>query len=238
MKQRIGFMKQIIGSCLLLMTVVVTANAQSYLGQWYSEENDTYLLFDADSLVYAYGVESDNCYEFETFAHADDGEFITLSDIEGSVSFPYVLEADTLLITEGQEEVSYVASNQDLSSLLNCADIYSWSCGNQGCFQTTVGDGEYLSEDDCTEFCSFTSITEQEGMRVLVYPNPFRDHAVLEFKDNPIEYNLYDINGRIHRSERVIGKRLELKRGDLPSGIYHLVVIWKSKVSTVKLMIE
>ena len=56
------------------MTIAVTANSQSYLGQWYSEETDTYLLFDADSLVYAYGVEPENCYEFETFAHVDDGE--------------------------------------------------------------------------------------------------------------------------------------------------------------------
>lgn len=231
-------MKKSIGIFLLLMTVAVTANAQSYLGQWYSEENDTYLLFDADSLVYAYGVEPDNCYEFETFAHADDGEFITLSDIEGSVSFPYVLEADTLLITEEQEEGSYVASNQDLSSLLNCADIYSWSCGNQGCFQTNVGDGEYLSEDDCSEFCSATSIEEVEGKRVLVYPNPFRDHTLLEFKDNPIEFNLYDINGRILRSEKVIGNRMQLNKRDLPAGIYHLEVIWESTVSTVKLMIE
>ena len=231
-------MKKSLLCYLLLMTVAVTANAQSYLGQWYSEENDTYLLFDADSLVYAYGVEPDNCYEFETFAHADDGEFITLSNFEGSVSFPYVLEADTLMITEEQEEVSYVASNQDLSSLLNCADIYSWSCGNQGCFQTNVGDGEYLSEDDCSEFCLATSIEEVEGKRVLVYPNPFRDHTVLEFKEIPLEYNLYDVNGRIHRSERVMANRLQLNKGDLPSGIYHLVVIWTSTVSTVKLRIE
>lgn len=125
-------MKKSIGSYLLLMTVAVTANAQSYLGQWYSEENDTYLLFDADSLVFAYGVEPDNCYEFETLAHADDGEFITLSDIEGSVSFPYVLEADTLMITEEEGQTAYVASNLDLSALMNCAEIYSWSCGSQG----------------------------------------------------------------------------------------------------------
>jgi hypothetical protein len=231
-------MKKSIGSYLLLMTVAVTANAQSYLGQWHSEENDTYLLFDADSLVFAYGVEPDNCYEFETLAHADDGEFITLSDIEGSVSFPYVLEADTLMITEEEGQTAYVASNLDLSALMNCAEIYSWSCGSQGCYQTAVGEGEYLSEDDCTEFCLFTSITEQEGKRVVVYPNPFRDHTVLEFKEIPLEYNLYDVNGRIHRSERVMENRLQLNKGDLPSGIYHLEVIWTSTVSTVKLLIE
>ena len=99
-------MKKSFGSCLLLMTIAVTANSQSYLGQWYSEETDTYLLFDADSLVYAYGVEPENCYEFETFAHEDDGEFITLSDFEGSMSIPYVLEADTLLITAEEGEDS------------------------------------------------------------------------------------------------------------------------------------
>lgn len=231
-------MKKLIVSYLLLMTFAFTANAQSYLGQWYSEENDTYLLFDADSLVYAYGVEPDNCYEFETFAHVDNGESIAISDDDGSLSIPYVLEADTLLITEEQEEVSYVASSQDLSSLLNCAEIYSWSCGSQGCYQTAVGDGEYLSEDDCAEFCSATSIEELEGKRVLVYPNPFRGHTVLEFKDNPIEFNLYDINGRILRSEKVIGGHMQLNKGDLPSGIYHLEVIWESTASTIKLMIE
>lgn len=231
-------MKKLIVSYLLLMTFAFTANAQSYLGQWYSEENDTYLLFDADSLVYAYGVDPDNCYEFETFAHVDNGESIAISDDDGSLSIPYVLEADTLLITEEQEEVSYVASSQDLSSLLNCAEIYSWSCGSQGCYQTAVGDGEYLSEDDCAEFCSATSIEELEGKRVLVYPNPFRGHTVLEFKDNPIEFNLYDINGRILRSEKVIEGRMQLNKGDLPSGIYHLEVIWESTASTIKLMIE
>ncbi len=231
-------MKQTIGSCLLLMTVAVTANAQSYLGQWYSEEIDTYLLFDADSLVYAYGVQPEDCYEFETFAHVDNGEFIDISDVDGSLSIPYVLVADTLLIEEEEGEVAFVVNNQDLSSLLNCADLYSWSCGSQGCYQTDAGEGDYLTEVDCAEFCSFTSIEEVEVKRVLVYPNPFRDHAVLEFKDNPIEYNLYDINGRIHRSERVIGKRLELNKGDLPSGIYHLEVVWKSTVSTVRLIIE
>jgi len=89
-------MKKSIGCYLLLMTIAVTANSQSYLGQWYSVENDTYLLFDADSLVYAFRVEPENCYEFETFAHADDGESIVISDDDGSLSIPYVLEADTL----------------------------------------------------------------------------------------------------------------------------------------------
>jgi hypothetical protein len=220
------------------MSFAMTANGQSYLGQWYSEENDTYLLFDADSLVYAYGVEPENCYEFETFAHVDNGESIAISDDDGTLSIPYVLEAGTLLITEEQEEVSYVASNQDLSSLLNCADIYSWSCGSQGCFQTAVGDGEYLSEDDCAEFCSATSIEEVEGKRLLVYPNPFRDHTVLEFKDNPVEYKVYDVNGRILQSQKVIGDRMQLDKGNLPSGIYYLEVVWESAVSTRKLMIE
>lgn len=197
-----------------------------------------YLLFDADSVVYAYGVETENCYEFETLAHADDGEFITLSDLEGSMSIPYVLDANVLLLTDEEGEVAYVMNNQDLNSLSNCAEIYSWSCGNQGCFQTTVGDGEYLSEEDCSEFCSATSIEEVEGKRVLVYPNPFRDHTVLEFKDDPIEWNLHDLNGRILQSERVIGDRMQLNKGNLPSGIYHLEVIWESTVSTVKLMIE
>ncbi len=231
-------MKKLIVSYLSLMTFAFTANAQSYLGQWYSEEQDMYLLFDADSVVYAYGVETENCYEFETLAHADDGEFITLSDLEGSMSIPYVLDANVLLLTDEEGEVAYVMNNQDLNSLSNCAEIYSWSCGNQGCFQTTVGDGEYLSEEDCSEFCSATSIEEVEGKRVLVYPNPFRDHTVLEFKDDPIEWNLYDLNGRILQSERVIGDRMQLNKGNLPSGIYHLEVIWESTVSTVKLMIE
>ena len=231
-------MKKLIVSYLSLMTFAFTANAQSYLGQWYSEEQDTYLLFDADSVVYAYGVETENCYEFETLAHADDGEFITLSDLEGSMSIPYVLDANVLLLTDEEGEVAYVMNNQDLNSLSNCAEIYSWSCGNQGCFQTTVGDGEYLSEEDCSEFCSATSIEEVEGKRVLVYPNPFRDHTILEFKDDPIEWNLYDLNGRILQSERVIGDRMQLNKGNLPSGIYHLEVIWESTVLTVKLMIE
>ena len=231
-------MKKLIVSYLSLMTFAFTANAQSYLGQWYSEEQDTYLLFDADSVVYAYGVETENCYEFETLAHADDGEFITLSDLEGSMSIPYVLDANVLLLTDEEGEVAYVMNNQDLNSLSNCAEIYSWSCGNQGCFQTTVGDGEYLSEEDCSEFCSATSIEEVEGKRVLVYPNPFRDHTILEFKDDPIEWNLYDLNGRILRSEKVIGDRMQLNKRDLPAGIYHLEVIWESTVLTVKLMIE
>ena len=231
-------MKKLIVSYLSLMTFAFTANAQSYLGQGYSEEQDTYLLFDADSVVYAYGVETENCYEFETLAHADDGEFITLSDLEGSMSIPYVLDANVLLLTDEEGEVAYVMNNQDLNSLSNCAEIYSWSCGNQGCFQTTVGDGEYLSEEDCSEFCSATSIEEVEGKRVLVYPNPFRDHTILEFKDDPIEWNLYDLNGRILQSERVIGDRMQLNKGNLPSGIYHLEVIWESTVLTVKLMIE
>ncbi len=89
-------MKKSLLGYLLPMTFAMTANGQSYLGQWYSEENDTYLLFDADSLVYAYGVEPENCYEFETFAHVDNGESIVISDDDGSLSIPYVLEADTL----------------------------------------------------------------------------------------------------------------------------------------------
>jgi len=58
-----------------------------------------------------------------------------------------------------------------------------------------------------------------------LYPNPATDYVMVELSNENIErVELYSLTGQLLRSEVVSGRRVEFSVGDLPSGVYSVLV--------------
>jgi len=58
-----------------------------------------------------------------------------------------------------------------------------------------------------------------------LYPNPATDYVMVELSNENIErVELYSMTGQLLRSEVVSGRRVEVSVGDLPSGVYSVLV--------------
>ena len=58
-----------------------------------------------------------------------------------------------------------------------------------------------------------------------LYPNPATDYVMVELSNENIErVELYSMTGQLLRSEAVSGSRVEVSVGDLPSGVYSVLV--------------
>ena len=73
---------------------------------------------------------------------------------------------------------------------------------------------------------------------ITLAPNPFSDYTVLTFTNNPTHYKVFDVSGRLVRTEKITDNRMQFSRGHLPSGIYYLEVIGNEAVIREKLLIE
>jgi len=64
----------------------------------------------------------------------------------------------------------------------------------------------------------------QLGYEVLVSPNPFSDAAILEVKglqqNTSLHLQVFDLQGRLHMDMQSSSPTFQLKKGDLPYGIY------------------
>lgn len=232
-------MKNVFPILFLFLSLTFSANAQALLGQWYSEEEETYLIIETDSLTVIVEVEDENCYEYEQFLYSDSANFIiTYVDTE-TYQTEYELSGDSLYLTDGEGEQSvYGPNNDDVSVFTNCADLYAWACGSQGCYETTPGDGQFLLEEDCAEECTSTSIEDLVITPLRVYPNPMQEYAILEISGNPIRYNVYDTKANLVCSEEITSKLVQLNRGSLNSGVYYLEVVGKYGVTMEKLIVH
>jgi hypothetical protein len=85
------------------------------------------------------------------------------------------------------------------------------------------------------------------GLKVKVYPNPFVEQATFEIESDPLSiehsgakiFRLYDIVGRLVRTERFNTKQFIFERKDLPRGIYIFNIENQGRnIGSGKLMIE
>ena len=108
-------------------------------------------------------------------------------------------------------------------------------CVAGSCIEVAAGSYETLEE--CEKFCGTTSVAENKST-IYISLNPFSDYTILEFTNNPMHYKVFDVNGRLVRTEKITTNRMQFSRGDLPSGIYYLEVIGDEAVIREKLLVE
>ena len=104
---------------------------------------------------------------------------------------------------------------------------------------TSAGEGThtlyytYEDENSCTAVDSLQvtvvdclGLSEQNGNKIAVYPNPFDDFTTVNFGKELTENHtlvVYDILGQeVYRNENVVGQNLEIKKEQLGVGIYVL----------------
>ena len=77
---------------------------------------------------------------------------------------------------------------------------------------------------------------------VEVFPNPFTETATFELKGLPLSnlsFSLYDLNGRLIRSDQFSGNTYEFQRGRLISGMYVYRIEQEGQlIGSGKLMIQ
>lgn len=84
------------------------------------------------------------------------------------------------------------------------------------------------------EISVVTAIDEAEGIHltVMVYPNPTEDFLTLkvkEFEPSSYQYHLYDINGKLWKSEKITGHHTKIDVSFLAPGTYFLKVTQENK---------
>jgi uncharacterized repeat protein (TIGR01451 family) len=98
------------------------------------------------------------------------------------------------------------------------------------------------SDSSISTFIVVTSIEEWEGREIKLFPNPMTTTATLDLGElqGPIQIEIYDILGKLHRSEvlSVESGNLTLKRGDLTKGIYILRLTVDSEAVELKFLVE
>lgn len=92
------------------------------------------------------------------------------------------------------------------------------------------------------EISVVTAIEEAKviNLSVSAYPNPTSDYLTLsisEFEISNLSYQLYDMNGKLLRSEKITGKQTSIAMGNLVPANYFVKVIQGNKeVKTFKII--
>lgn len=222
----------------MLSVAFSIGNAQSFLGQWYSSEDDSYLIIDSESIVIISGLEDFNCYDFDTTSYVDSANFLIIS-FEDTISFPVEFQvfSDTLFLLE-EDTITYIANNTDVSTLTNCQTLYNWSCEEQGCVEVAAGSGDFISQEECAEICSPTSLFNLLPEKFYVYPSPIKDRALIYVNGKPTMYKVYTMDAKCIESKTISTNIIEFTRGDLPSGTYFLEIVEESKVLRKKIILH
>lgn len=84
-----------------------------------------------------------------------------------------------------------------------------------------------LIKTDCDGNAS-VSIKEAEKPRFSISPNPASDAFFIENLDekasSPLVFSLFDSKGQLVRTEKLASKKAEIRRGNLPDGLYFLKI--------------
>lgn len=120
-----------------------------------------------------------------------------------------------------------------------CEEVEAlWVCAAGSCYEDATGlVGSYTTQEECEAACTETEV-EENATTITLAPNPFSDYTILEFTNNPMHYKVFDMSGRLVRTEKITTNRMQFSRGDLPSGIYYLEVIGDEAVIREKLLVE
>ncbi|WP_172281931.1 T9SS type A sorting domain-containing protein [Chryseobacterium sp. Chry.R1] len=106
--------------------------------------------------------------------------------------------------------------------------------GGNGSISYSVGQVTYLSKGsgfqvmegvqqafEITTLGTHETSSAEDG--ILLYPNPFRDYLYLDFTVNSYknsDYQLFDAQGKLIRSEKIMQTKSEFNFSSLPSAMY------------------
>jgi hypothetical protein len=83
-----------------------------------------------------------------------------------------------------------------------------------------------------------TSTSTEEGL--LLYPNPFKDYLYLDFTTNNFkgsEYQLFDAQGKLIKTDKIIQSKSEFNFSSLPSAMYIIRINQEGKnIKTFKII--
>ncbi len=107
----------------------------------------------------------------------------------------------------------------------------SWSVG-QAAYQTHTGTNGSVAEgvQQPYEISVVTGIEEANGINLSfsAYPNPVTDYLTLKIKDfelSALTFRLYDMNGKLLRSEKITGSLTSISMGNLLPATYFVKII-------------
>lgn len=107
----------------------------------------------------------------------------------------------------------------------------SYSVG-QVAYQTHTGTNGSVAQgvQQAYEIKDVTAIEEAKGINLSIsaYPNPANDYLTLsitEFELSNLSYQLYDINGKLLQSEKIMGNPTSIVMSNLVPATYFLKVI-------------
>ena len=139
-----------------------------------------------------------------------------------------------------------------VSLTVSGASTYSWSHGATVAivaFNPTITTSYTVTGTSSVTGCSNSAITtlsivtctgilnlENDQNTIQIYPNPTNGELSLALPFSNGEIDIYDMNGRSVRSEKITTEKVELKLKDLPSGIYLIKIKSNSQVHTTKLI--
>ncbi len=168
------------------------------------------------------------------------------------VSSLYMINASILTKVESSGEFTSTTEScwEELIDDANCS--YSFEKGLGGPYYSCDGVGGavnrslvYYKKSDVTwgTELNITAISEVDQIKnISFYPNPANDIIYLNFENsNYSNYciNIYNIEGRLLKSEKVEATDLKLEVSDLPGGIYFMkIASGKETVQVDKLIIE
>ena len=86
-----------------------------------------------------------------------------------------------------------------------------------------------------------TSVTEENTEEtIIIAPNPFSDFATLRFpnpENRPYILKIFDLSGKVVKSEEIYGREYTLQRENLESG-YYIIELRGDRLFRAKLVIE
>jgi hypothetical protein len=129
--------------------------------------------------------------------------------------------------------------------------LYFGNYQSSGTTFTPTEDGEYtlvaIDNNDCegrnqSTYSNTVSVSELDGLEVLVYPNPVKDNLIVEVTsqgDVSDDYNfkLVDYRGRVIRDE-TFKKQIKINRDNIAKGFYIIMISSQGKNYKEKILFE
>ena len=100
-----------------------------------------------------------------------------------------------------------------------------------------MGNGTYASLEECEQNCNPSAIEEEE-IGIQLVPNPFFESTLILLDKVANNYKLYDLSGKLVKHEKMNSKQTQIKRDNLPSGMYFLELYSDDVVIRKKLIIQ
>ena len=138
---------------------------------------------------------------------------------DDGANYPYNI-GDALSIVESSAGVpGYYYYYYNIEVTISCDTENTWDCVLGECVSAGGVNGEFLSENDCLEFCSLNSLTEIYNN--TIFPNPTNTN--INFISNYMgEINVKNILGKIIFTINKVEDVIKVNLNQYPDGIYFL----------------